>query len=87
MGKQNVFEIILGNEYYTLDDLRYNKQVGKMFSKEELTNFLIEKDQFVEEDCEFIKKLPLKTFNSKYSHHPLQGKAHPLRVRFFAFKR
>ena len=40
--------IILSNEYYTLDDLRYNKKVGIMFSKEELTNFLKEKEQLIE---------------------------------------
>ncbi len=66
MEKENVQLIILGNNYYSVDDLRYNRKIGIMFSKDEFEEFLNIKDQLVEENFEFIKTLPLKTFNSKH---------------------
>ena len=37
-----------------------------MFSKDEFDEFLNIKDELVEDNFEFVKRLPLKTFNSKY---------------------
>lgn len=65
MNKDNVQIIIMGDKYYSIDDLRYNPKVGIMFSKDEFEEFLDIKDELVEEK-DFIKKLPLKTFNSKH---------------------
>ena len=66
MEKKEILKLILGNEYYTIDDLRYNQKVGFMFSKDELAQFLKDKESLVEQEDKFIQLLPLKTFNSKY---------------------
>ena len=66
MDKKRVQEIIMGRDYYSVNDLRYNKKVGIMLSKEEFDEFLHIKDGLAEEKFEFIKSLPLKTFNSKH---------------------
>ena len=65
MNKNDVQLIIMGDDYYSIDDLRYNPKVGIMFSKDKFEEFLDIKDELVEEK-DFIKKLPLKTFNSKH---------------------
>ncbi len=66
MEKKDYYNLIFGDEYYTIDDLRYNQKLGFMFSKDELAQFFREKEHFIEEKNEDIEKLPLKTFNSKY---------------------
>ena len=47
-------------------DLRYNQKLGFLFSKDELAQFLKEKESLVEQNNKDIENLPLKTFNSKY---------------------
>lgn len=66
MKKDRYLELVFGNEYYTVDDLRYNQKLGFTFSKDELAEFLKEKERFVEENNAHMERLPLKTFNSKY---------------------
>lgn len=66
MDKQKVAEMIVGEKYHSVNDLRYNQKVEIMFSKQEFAEFLEIKDQLVEEGFEHVKKLPLKTFNSQY---------------------
>lgn len=66
MEKKEILKLILGNEYYTIDDLRYNQKLGFLFSKDEMARFLKEKDNFIETKNERFQVLPLKTFNSKY---------------------
>jgi len=66
MEKKELLKLILGNEYYTIEDLRYNQKLGFLFSKDELAQFLKEKERLIEENNEDIEKLPLKTFNSKH---------------------
>lgn len=66
MDKLKVMELIIGEKCYTIDDLRYNKKIGIMFSKDEFDQFLSIKDQLVDEGYDYIKKIPLKTFNSKH---------------------
>ncbi len=66
MDSDKFLKVLLGSEYYTLQDLRYNQKLGIMLSKDELEKYLDMKDELVDEDYEFIKRLPLKTFNSKY---------------------
>lgn len=66
MDKQKVLEIILNSKYYTIEDLRYNQKIGIKFSKEQFQDFLVAKDDLIDEEFKFIKKLPLKTFNSKH---------------------
>ena len=63
---KDYLKLIFGPEYYTIDDLRYNQKLGFLFSKDELAQFLKEKECLIEENNEDIEKLPLKTFNSKY---------------------
>ncbi len=65
MDKQKTIDIIFSDKYYSITDLRYNQKVGIMLSKDEFYEFLDIKDQLVEEKLFFIKKLPLKSFNSK----------------------
>lgn len=66
MDKQEVVKLIIGEKYHSINDLKYNQKVGIMFSKDEFEQFLKIKDQLVDEKCEYIQKLPLKTFNSKH---------------------
>ncbi len=66
MNTDNVKYIILHDNYYSIDDLRYNKKLGVMFSKNEFNEFLDIKDRLVEEKFKYIKELPLKTFNSDH---------------------
>ncbi len=66
MDKDSALYLIVQNHYYTIDDLRYNQKVGLMLSKDDYAKFLELKDKMVEEHLDLIKKLPLKTFNSKH---------------------
>lgn len=47
MDKRRVSEIILGEKYYTIDDLRYNNKAGFLFSKNQMNEFLKIKDDLV----------------------------------------
>lgn len=64
MNKEYVLDLISRNEYPTIDDLRYNKKMGIMLSKEEFADFLKQKEILIEEGCDIMCSLPLKTFNS-----------------------
>ncbi len=66
MDKQEVLKIIISDKYYTMEDLRYNQKIGIKFSKEQFQDFLETKDDLVEDNLKFFKKIPLKTFNSKH---------------------
>ena len=66
MDKQYVIQLITGNKYHSVNDLRYNQKVGIMFSKDDFNELLAIKDQLADEGFERIKALPLKTFNSKH---------------------
>ena len=66
MDKHEMINLIFGEKYYSINDLRYNQKVGIMFSKDEFQQFLKTKEQLFDENFELIKKLPLKTFNSKH---------------------
>ena len=66
MNKSKINDLIFGENYYSIEDLRYNKQIGLLFSKDELNEFLNEKESYIEKGNKHIAKLPLKTFNSKY---------------------
>lgn len=66
MDKTKVLDLILGEKYHSINDLRYNRKVGILFSKEQFDDFLTVKDELVEERFKHIKSLPLKTFNSKH---------------------
>ncbi len=66
MDNKELYSLILGNDYYSIDDLRYNKKLGFMLSKEEFASFLNQKDGLIDENYPYIKTVPLKTFNSKY---------------------
>ena len=73
-----VLKMIMDKQYYSIKDLRFNRKLGIMFSKEELSEFLAIKDELVddtsdiEKKCnlddqiDFLVKLPLKTFNSRH---------------------
>ncbi len=66
MDKSKVSDIILGDKYYNIEDLRYNQKIGIKFSKDQFQEFLQLKDSLIDENYKYIKKLPLKTFNSKH---------------------
>ena len=66
MDKQNAVQLILDNKYHSINDLRYNQKIGIMLSKDEFNQFLSIKDQLIDEEFEYINKIPLKTFNSKH---------------------
>ena len=66
MNIERVKYLIIGSNYYSVSDLRYNKKIGIMLSKSEFEEFLKIKDNLAEENFELIQKLPLKTFNSKF---------------------
>ncbi len=67
MDKIKVLNLINDTRYYSIEDLRYNQKLGIMLSKDEFFDFLKEKDSLVSEGKEeYIKKVALKTFNSKH---------------------
>lgn len=66
MDKIKVLELLNQDKYYTIDDLRYNKKIGIMFSKEQFLDFLSIKDQLAGENVDGFGVLPLNTFNSKH---------------------
>lgn len=66
MDQQKAKKLILGENYYSINDLRYNQKVGIMLSKEEFDQFLKAKDELIDSENEYMKPLPLKTFNSKH---------------------
>ncbi len=63
---EKYFDLVFGENCYSLDDLRYNKKIGITMSKDELSDFLNYKDALVEQKIDRVFSLPLKTFNSKY---------------------
>lgn len=78
MNQIDVLQILMNEKYYSIKDLRFNRKIGIMFSKEQLSEFLAIKDELVEnandfekeyglkEEIDFLIKLPLKTFNSRH---------------------
>ena len=66
MDKLQVAKMMLGEKYHTVNDLRYNRKIGFMLSREQLEEFLSAKDELVESNPDWIEKIPLKTFNSKH---------------------
>ncbi len=66
MDKKECLDIVLSNDYYTINDLRYNQKLGFLFSRDKLEEFFKTKEILIEAGEEKIKRLPLKTFNSKY---------------------
>ena len=66
MDKKQAINLILNENYYSINDLRYNQKIGIMLSKNQFEQLLELKDQLVDEKFDKIKTLPLKTFNSKH---------------------
>ncbi len=66
MDVEKVKSIITGDDYYTVNDLRYNKKIGIMLSGKEFEEFLSIKDSLIENNFAQIERLPLKTFNSRF---------------------
>lgn len=66
MNQQKAIQLIIGENYYSINDLRYNKKIDIMLSKDEFEKFLKAKDELIDAGYECIKTIPLKTFNSKY---------------------
>ena len=66
MNQQQAAQLIIGENYYSINDLRYNQKIGFLLSKNEFEEFLAAKDALIAGGYECIKTLPLKTFNSKY---------------------
>ena len=66
MEESLFYELLSGSEYFTLEDLRYNKKVGYCFSKEKYETFIAYKKELLCESDNIFQKIPLKTFNSKY---------------------
>lgn len=85
MNIQQAVDLIIDEKYYSINDLRYNQKVGIMLSKKEFEDFLSIKDQLIDEKFEHIRKLPLKTFNSRhcfytYALYLLQAQSEYLRL-------
>lgn len=66
MDQEQIYNLVFGENYYSIEDLRYNQQIGILLSKDEFKEFLNEKESYIEKGKNLIAKLPLKTFNSKY---------------------
>ncbi len=73
MELNEIYKFILSDKYYTIEDFRYNKKIGFLLSKDELSQLFSEKERLIEEDNEYFIKLPLKTFNSKFCYY-VEGK-------------
>lgn len=69
MQKEKVMSLLIGHDYYSKDDLRYNVKYGFMFTKEQMDEFLMIKRELLAENFEFLHKIPLITFNSKYCYY------------------
>lgn len=66
MEIEKVLELIFGDHYYSINDLRYNQKIGIMLSKDQFAKFLKIKDMLIDQYTPYFEKLPLKTFNSKH---------------------
>ncbi len=62
-------QVVFGDEYYSLEDLRYNQKIGLLLSKDELKDFMYQKERLIINGNKNVKVLPLKTFNSKYCYY------------------
>lgn len=58
--------LIMGEHYYSVNDLRYNQKIGVMYSKDDFNKFLAIKEHLIAEGDSHVKIVPLKTFNSKF---------------------
>jgi Fic family protein len=66
VNKKDVLAMLCSNNYYTVDELRYNTKVGKLFSKEELSVFIALKREMLSEGNSMFIATTLKSFNSDY---------------------
>lgn len=66
MDINKAIEIIAGQDYPSITDLRYNQKLGHLLSKNEFLNFLKIKDELISKQENLFISIPLKTFNSKY---------------------
>ena len=66
MKKGQAYSYLLGVNYYSPEDLRYNVKHGFLLSKDDYDDFLSTKDELLSSDDEHFCKLPLVTFNSPY---------------------
>ena len=56
MEKGLFYELLSGSEYFTLEDLRYNKKAGYCFSKEKYEAFMAYKEALLCENDKIFKK-------------------------------
>ena len=55
MDKKDMIDLIFGENYYSINDLRYNQKIGIMFSKDEFQHFLKLKDELIEREMMKIR--------------------------------
>lgn len=66
MNIDDVIKIITAEEYNSITDLRYNKKLGLLLSKEEFKQFLKFKEELLSKNNKLFVSIPLKPFNSKH---------------------
>ena len=66
MNQQKAAQLIIGEKYYSINDLRYNQKVGIMLSKDEFEQFLKDKEALIDGGFECIKTIPLKMCSFQY---------------------
>ena len=69
MDLLQVANLMRGETYHAVNDLRYNRKLGFLFSRENWNEFLSAKEKLVESNADWIERLPLKTFNSKHCYY------------------
>lgn len=68
----NLFnDILIGENYYSIEDLRYNNKLNYNFSKEQINQFIEYKESLLDNGGMInnfikLKNIPLSTFNSKF---------------------
>lgn len=62
----DIYKLLTADDYYTVEDLRYNQKLGFLLSKDSLSQLFKDKERLIEENFKYIEPLPLKKFNSKF---------------------
>ena len=65
MNKEQALKLLCEENYYSTNDLRYNRKNGIMMTREDYAEFLRIKDRLVGEGAEIAVPIALRSFNSK----------------------
>ena len=75
---ESAFKVQLGPKYLTQKELQYDNSSGVFLTPYEYSQYLLYKEQLIDNKDKRIVKLPLKSFNHKYIYFSIGDELHSL---------